>query len=175
MFRVKTLALVGSAVVAAMSASAANATVYMFDLSGSKSASFSIDTAIPPAFTSASSLIGNQISYSNVAGTFGGIVGTAPSVGFGTGLVAGFQISGTSLGFAQFASADLFSGPLTSPVFNLGTFNLSSIVSGASTLRISQAATPGAVPEPATWMMMLAGFALTGVAMRRRRPAFAAA
>ena len=174
MFRVKTLALVGSAVVAAMSASAANATVYMFDLSGSKSASFSIDTAIPPAFTSASSLIGNQISYSNVAGTFGGIVGTAPSVGFGTGLVAGFQISGTSLGFAQFASADLFSGPLTSPVFNLGTFSLSSIVAGASTLRISQATT-GAVPEPATWMMMLAGFALTGAAIRRRRPLLATA
>lgn len=174
MFRVKTLGLVGSAIIAAASASAANATVYMFDLSGSKSATFSIDTAVPPAFMN-SSFIGNQISYSNVAGTFGGIVGSAPSVGFGTGLVAGFQITGTSLGFAQFASADLFSGPLTSPVFNLGTFNLSSIVSGASTLRISQAPTTGAVPEPATWMMMLAGFALTGAAMRRRRPVFAAA
>jgi hypothetical protein len=30
---------------------------------------------------------------------------------------------------------------------------------------------PGGVPEPATWAMMLGGFALAGVAMRRRRHA----
>ena len=174
MFRVKTIALAGAAILAAMSASAASATVYLFDLSGSKSAAFSIDTAVPPAFTSTSSLIGDQIRYDNVAGSFGGAPGIG-SIGFGTGLVAGFQISGTSLGFAQFVSPDLFTGPLTSPVFNLGTFNLTSIFAGASTLRISRAATPGAVPEPATWMMMLAGFALTGAAMRRRRPLLAAA
>ena len=32
----------------------------------------------------------------------------------------------------------------------------------------------GGVPEPATWAMMIAGFGLTGMAMRRRRAAFAA-
>lgn len=30
---------------------------------------------------------------------------------------------------------------------------------------------PGGIPEPAAWAMMLAGFALVGGAMRRRRPA----
>ena len=34
---------------------------------------------------------------------------------------------------------------------------------------------PGAVPEPATWAMMLAGFGLVGVAMRRRRGTLATA
>lgn len=33
----------------------------------------------------------------------------------------------------------------------------------------------GAVPEPATWMMMLAGFGVAGLVLRRRRPAIAAA
>ena len=33
---------------------------------------------------------------------------------------------------------------------------------------IRQIAAPGAVPEPASWAMMIAGFGLTGGAMRRR-------
>lgn len=33
----------------------------------------------------------------------------------------------------------------------------------------------GAVPEPASWAMLIAGFGLTGAAMRRRRPATATA
>ena len=33
--------------------------------------------------------------------------------------------------------------------------------------------TPGGVPEPATWAMMIAGFGLTGAAMRRRKLATA--
>lgn len=31
----------------------------------------------------------------------------------------------------------------------------------------------GIVPEPASWMMLIAGFGLTGAALRRRRPAMA--
>lgn len=30
---------------------------------------------------------------------------------------------------------------------------------------------PGSVPEPASWLMLIAGFGLTGAAMRRRRHA----
>jgi hypothetical protein len=37
-------------------------------------------------------------------------------------------------------------------------------------------ATPGpAVPEPASWVMLIAGFGLTGAAMRRRRSTVVAA
>ena len=36
-------------------------------------------------------------------------------------------------------------------------------------------AAPGAVPEPATWAMMIAGFAAAGMALRRRRPVAALA
>jgi hypothetical protein len=35
--------------------------------------------------------------------------------------------------------------------------------------------TAGAVPEPATWAMMIAGFGMAGVSLRRRRSALAAA
>ncbi len=36
---------------------------------------------------------------------------------------------------------------------------------------VSVNALPGAVPEPATWAMMIGGFALAGAAMRRRKTA----
>jgi PEP-CTERM motif len=37
------------------------------------------------------------------------------------------------------------------------------------TINGTRAVTPGAVPEPATWLMMFAGFALVGAGMRRRQ------
>lgn len=47
---------------------------------------------------------------------------------------------------------------------------------GAANYKLTYSYTPkGAVPEPATWAMMLAGFATTGVALRRRRRATVAA
>ena len=39
---------------------------------------------------------------------------------------------------------------------------------GASTNTVSNFSAPGAVPEPATWAMMLAGLGLVGYAMRKR-------
>ena len=40
---------------------------------------------------------------------------------------------------------------------------------------LSPGSFPGAVPEPATWAMMLAGFGLVGASVRRRRPMVVAA
>ena len=79
-----------------------------------------------------------------------------------------------------------FAGPLTFTVQAAGGLSLASLgfntVSGnniyfASDLIISNGNTgnvgalrnPGAVPEPATWAMMLVGFGAMGVSMRRRR------
>jgi hypothetical protein len=40
---------------------------------------------------------------------------------------------------------------------------------GDITLTISDTRIPGAIPEPASWAMLIAGFGLTGAALRRRR------
>jgi hypothetical protein len=40
--------------------------------------------------------------------------------------------------------------------------------------RVGQVVVPGAIPEPATWLQMIAGFGLVGAAMRHRRRAAAA-
>nr|WP_295113528.1 PEPxxWA-CTERM sorting domain-containing protein [uncultured Caulobacter sp.] len=49
------------------------------------------------------------------------------------------------------------------------TGNNDPLLDGIVFARIGTTNTPGAVPEPATWAMMLAGFGLLGGELRRRR------
>ena len=145
----------------------ANAQALLFDLSGSRTATFTLNTSTPSSFTTDG--IGDQIFFNNIAGTFGGTAGTA-NISFGTNLVADLNIQSASLGFTQLIGpVDLFTGPASNPTFNTGTFNLSGgFTAGAATLTITRAAV-AAVPEPGTWAMMLIGFGAMGVSLRRRR------
>jgi hypothetical protein len=143
----------------------ASAAPFLFQLTGSRTATFTIDTNTPTDFFS-QNIFGNQISYNNVTGSYAGAPGTA-TIGFGTSIYAQLNVGNAALGFTQFGGPDLFTIVGTKPVFNIGTFALTSIVSGASTLRISAVA--AAVPEPATWAMMLVGFGMIAAGLRYRR------
>ncbi len=105
----------------------------------------------------------------------------------------GGPITGETFGYYRlFSSCGLIAGgcgrvewdgPMTFNFGNGGSFSLalsdayfhtpgSAQVSGTFTLLSS----PGAVPEPSTWVMMLLGFGAVGSAMRKRRsPALASA
>lgn len=157
----KMMLLACATAAAATSAVPASAVPYLFELTGGKTASFTINTDTPTDFFS-TSVFGDQISYNDVPGVFGGLAGTA-SIGFGTSIFAQLNIGGTALGFTQYGGPDLFSLVGSKPVFNVGSFALTSITSGPATLQISAAA----VPEAATWAMMIAGFGCVGMAMRR--------
>ena len=163
------IAFLSAAAACIISVAPANAATLLFTLTGSRMATFQLDSNPTPNVAIPSTppfFLGNQIQFTNVPGTFGGVVGSAPSIGFGTGLAAAFQITGTSLGFTQFTGPAIFTGTANAPVFSVGTFALSSIRSGNSTLTITQVA---AIPEPATWMMMLLGFGLIGASLRYGR------
>ena len=139
-----------------------------FDLTGSKEASFQLDSNPTPDHVTL--FIGSQIQFFNVPGTFGEVAGTATTISFGTGPIFNqLDISGTSLGFTQFGGPDLFTGPAATPVFAPGTFQLTSIVSGASTLTISLANSVTTVPLPKTLPLFTA--ALVGFGLFRRRKA----
>lgn len=160
----KTLLIGASVLTLAVGALPVSAAPLLFELSGSRSASFILDpeTTTPDFFSS--SFIGDQVSYNQIQGTFGGTSGSA-FVGFGTYLAATLNIQSPNLGFTQFAGPDLFTVSNMRPVFKLGTYQLTSIVSGSSSLTISAAG----VPEPASWAMLLAGFGMMGAAIRYRR------
>ena len=145
-------------------ASPASAALLQFELTGSRQASFQIDTnAIPDSFSS--SVFGDQIQYLNVSGIYGGVAETA-TIGFGTSIFAQLNVGADGLGFTQFAGPDLFAGDPMHPMFNLGTFALTSIVSGQSSIEISEVAS---VPEPSTWAMMILGAASLGFMAYNRK------
>jgi PEP-CTERM motif len=125
---------------------------------------------------------------------FFGPIGSTGGISQTLATIAGqsYQISfdlqndgGTPTSFeALFGSNQLFS--LTnSAAFGYTTFSTTSTAVGASTAlsfsfrqdpaffsldNISVTAVSGAVPEPATWAMMLLGFGMVGASMRRRHP-----
>ncbi len=59
--------------------------------------------------------------------------------------------------------------------YNLGGATAHSITFGSdsNSFELDNIATKGAVPEPASWAMMIAGFGLAGATLRQRRRAFA--
>lgn len=73
-----------------------------------------------------------------------------------------------NLGNVQFVSSGpLFTGPTGSPTFLEGTFQLFNVAGGRAELRVTSIR--AAVPEPATWAMMIGGFGMVGGAMRSAR------
>ncbi len=157
---------IAAATVAA--ASPAYAVPLLFDFSGpSGTATFQLDSNPTPDFSQ--SFIGSdQFGFNNVDGTFGGVAGAASTVSFGNGIFSSLSIAAANLGFTQFNAPTLFTGDPSNPSFLTGSFTLVNPFFGNGTLTISPVAIGGAVPEPATWAMLLLGIGGIGFSMRRR-------
>jgi hypothetical protein len=114
----------------------------------------------------------NTASLSNVSLTSGGqtlALGCTSTTVCGVGLVGAF---GASAGDTHISLFDGIAGDFT--LTGAWTFALTGGRAG-NNAQIKLLSVPGtnAVPEPASWAMLIAGFGLTGAAMRRRRTAIA--
>jgi hypothetical protein len=146
------------------SSAQASAATLAYTLTGSFTANWTMDSNPQPSFVHPNSLL---FSVSSITGTFLGIPSTDAVLTFRTTAAAtggGLQLnSGSSnLGFISFGP-QLYSGNEANPTMLTGTFVLQS-----ATLTVVEVAA-AAVPEPASWAMLITGFALTGTMLRRRQ------
>lgn len=169
------IALTASAFAAAAPAWAAP---LLFQISGDQTYAFIIDSNPVPSNVSDGK---GFFTISNVAGTFGANGLFANASFFRTGAAAQdggieLDIPGGNFFFAgtvflapenQKFPGQLFIGTLSAPIFKLGEFVLLDQTGTKQRLSIS-AAPLSAVPEPATWAMMLLGFGMVGFGLRRR-------
>ena len=150
-----------------LSAGAANAALIQFNLTGSYTASWQLDSSQVPD----DPFIGVWATYIDVTGSFPGASQAAVDITFYSPLLdGGFEIYDYNAGIALVATAgpQLYTGLESHPVFTLGTFALTDYDGpGLYLLTISEVA-DAAVPEPATGAMLLGGLAAM-VAVRRQR------
>ena len=147
------LAMGVAALVSAAPAAAAN---YLFKIDGPQAIRFTLPSSPSPDVADGGSYF--------VLVSVSGLVDGAPAsfdLGFGSPSYAfNFGFLNPSVGSNFLASGpSLYTGSEFSPTFKTGTFALEP----GYTLTI------GGVPEPSVWGMLITGFGLSGLAMRRRR------
>jgi hypothetical protein len=150
--------IAASCSLAALLSGTANAAVYNFAITGPQSVKFSLPSSPTPTTVTA----GDFFVIDGVSGTIDNVADTF-SLGFGSATYfSNFGLFNNSVGASIFSSGPtLYTGTELAPTFKLGTFALNTGYS----VTISS----GAVPEPASWAMMLAGIGTVGFAMRRRQ------
>ena len=173
----KLIAVMGVAL-ATVAAVPVQAVVLQYTISGLDSladnqvelASFRIDAdRMPDGY-----LEGIGFYYAAVAGTFtyGSNTTTAPQdISLYLDAEHGYNDPNTQPGgllvgegdLLEFGGPQLFDGPVDAPTLHVGNFILLDAFSGSP---ISLSVT--ALPEPASWVLMVAGFATAGAAVRRR-------
>ena len=138
--------------------SPAIAGTYQFTLSGNATAVFSLNSSPTPSSNGP-----DDFTITGVNGTFNGAPTTFDLLFYDTAESGGFDISG----LLSLSGDQLFTGSTSSPSFILGTFPLSTYGSTDKAFSLTISSSDGAVPEPASWTMMLLGLAALGGAARR--------
>ncbi len=142
-------------------ASPSQAALLDFSFTGDETFAFQLDSNPAPdfSFPSLGFIVAPEASPGSPTSAFF----FSGALGGGLGLEGGAG----PLDFFVATGAQLYSGSEGAPVFTPGTFELTSALGSANyLLTISPVV---AVPEPASWALLIGGFALVGGLMRHRQ------
>jgi hypothetical protein len=161
---IKRIGLLISVAALAIPVVPANAAPLLFTFSDTNNSSFQLDSnpvSAPASIFSFTTAVTNGMQ-NGAAFDFGTVRFFSSISGGGV-----FTEFGGPGGFGP----QLYSGTTAAPVFSTGTFSFTNLLGSpnGSTLTISAVAVGGAVPEPATWAMMIFGFGAVGSMLRYRR------
>ena len=147
-------------------AAPAKATLYDFTLTGDYEAHFQIDSS--PVV---SVLDPDAFSVLNVAGTFAGVAGSRNVTFYTPVYYGGMAISQPDPFFSEMSvfGAQVFIGPIGTPTFVLGSYDFTGFI-GAEDGKVVQL-TITAVPEPDSWLLMIAGIGVLAAVARTRKSA----
>lgn len=157
-----------------VAAAPASAEVLQFTLTGPYAAVWFIDSNPMPNAVGANSFMLQDVSgnYSQVPGNTGPVNYLADFEFYDSTFDGGFYARNFYDGKDLLTTdgPQLFSGTVAAPVFSRGSYRLVDVDdrSISYTLTIATPALP-AVPEPASWALMILGFGAVGAAMRYRR------
>lgn len=168
MFR---LSVFTAAIVAAAIPTAASATQLLYSLTPVGASGYSASWLMEQTPLPTQSVIGEGFALERVSGSFPGSTAGDAYLDFyfsanGGGLMISDADGPTIL--RTLYGAQLYTGSEAAPTMKSGTFTLTTAL--ASGRRYSlQVVDASAVPEPASWLMMIGGFGMIGGAMRARR------
>jgi hypothetical protein len=146
----------------------AQAAKYFFEVTGDANASFELDSNPTPN----ESLPAAGFRMYAVPGFFNGSLESLLLTFYSAGFGGGFKMEpNDNVGNQLIATngPQLYTGPESSPTVLTGTFALTSQFSPSRNYTLTITDLAAAVPEPASWALMLIGFGATGAALRSRR------
>ena len=172
--------LAAAALLAVIAPGSVEATTYVhYELSGGITARWNIALGAPIGYNDP----GVSTGYQDVPGTYPTFVPYYADVVFYTGAYDGLDlldpyvtpgtltsiIPGNNGLSGSGSPVVLFSGTTANPTLLLGTYTLVDSFNTSYTLAVTTLDIPAAIPEPATWALMMAGVGVLAAGLRSRR------
>lgn len=177
--RLKLGAAIAAVAMGLLTAGSAAAQTYTFTLNGPFAAVWTIDTATSVKESASDYVLFRDApgNYSAIPDNDGSVQYLADVLFYTSGFDGGLQlenfyntdVNGDPKVLVSATGPQIFGGTTAAPTFTSGSYLLNDSSNSDTRYSLTISEVTAAVPEPATWSMMIAGFGMVGGSLRARR------